>query len=76
VSAVWLKGQGTVSGLNIWNANSTTFSKIINTTQKCNNGGSGDVLSWKAFELASNDDVFKQAPSECDGTHLEVLFSF
>ncbi|XP_048737007.2 sushi, von Willebrand factor type A, EGF and pentraxin domain-containing protein 1-like [Ostrea edulis] len=63
---VSLKGRGTVSGLNIWNMNSTTFTLIMNKSQKCNTGELGDLVSWKAFELASNDNVFKQAPSECD----------
>lgn len=70
------KGRGTVSGLNIWNMNSTTFTLIMNKSQKCNTGELGDLVSWKAFELASNDNVFKQAPSECDGTYFHYLFPF
>ncbi|XP_061173458.1 uncharacterized protein LOC133182626 [Saccostrea echinata] len=63
-----LKGKAIVSQLNIWNYNLTSLTAILAMAKKCFNNGHGDIFHWKAFENVSDDNTFKQIPSECDDT--------
>ena len=43
---------------------------MVDIAGKCSSNETGDILSWKTFELTSNDNVFKQIPTECDGIQI------
>eukprot|EP00105_Crassostrea_gigas_P019111 XP_011437468.1 PREDICTED: uncharacterized protein LOC105335342 [Crassostrea gigas] len=61
-----LTGKGTVSRFNIWTNQSASYSMIADIAARCSSDDTGDLLSWKAFESTTGDNVFKQSPSECD----------
>lgn len=64
-----------MSRFNIWTNQSASYSMIADIAARCSSDDTGDLLSWKAFESTTGDNVFKQSPSECDGTCTSFFFS-
>lgn len=52
-----------------------SFQRLTEMARKCSSKEIGDILNWKTFELTSSDYVYKQTPSECDGTQF-YMYTF